>query len=262
MSEKPYQPERRENLDRSPTRDVRYDNESVRGLIVALEKDFNELRRKGAALEGKEATEINADAVMLGRDIENAKDQINKMESHATFDVLTELLNRRGFEDKLHYEVGLIDRLEHDHIHENMHILFIDIDNFKSINDTLGHDVGDLYLKTVATSMKQKLNRGTDVLARLGGDEFAAILLGNENNDAEQIAEQIREAVNQASIAAKKEAGYMKGAALADNEANVSASIGLVALQKGERPEDILKRADEAMYEAKRAGKNGVVAKF
>jgi len=221
------------------------------------------LRRKLATLEGEGTAEIEADAEMLKNDLENAKTQIETMESHATFDVLTELLNVRGFNDKLHDEIGLLNRFEHDNMHENMHVLFIDIDNFKSINDDpkLGHDVGDLYLKTVASFMKQELNRNTDVLARKGGDEFAAILLGNEHGDAEQVAEQIREAVHQASIAAKEEC-RKRGINLADNEANVSASIGLVALQKGERQEDIMKRADEAMYEAKRAGKNRVVAKF
>lgn len=212
-------------------------------------------------MEGEGKSEIEADAIMINEEMKKAEDQIKIMESHATFDVLTELLNVRGFNDKLHSEIGLIRRLEGNDMHEDMHVLFIDIDNFKSINDDpkLGHDIGDLYLKTVASYMKQKLQRDTDTLARKGGDEFAAILVGNKGVGAEYIAEELREAVLQASIAAKEEC-RKNGIDLADDEANVSASIGLVSLKKGEAPDELVKRADEAMYEAKRSGKNKVIA--
>jgi len=247
--------------------DRRYDGESTAGFMEGMIDDLTKQRLKEVELfrksgeiseekAGEMLREIQADAVMIAEQEQKALAHSATMESHAMIDVLTELPNRRSFDDKLKSEIGRLNRLEGHEAHE-AHVLLIDIDHFKQVNDTLGHDIGDLYLKTAAAYMKQVVRRGTDVLARVGGDEFAAILFENDDASAKKIAEEITAAVREASIAAKEEA-TKRGLMLSTDDGNISASIGLASFRKGEPPAILLKRADTAMYAAKESGRNQV----
>jgi diguanylate cyclase (GGDEF)-like protein/PAS domain S-box-containing protein len=157
----------------------------------------------------------------------------------AFHDVLTGLPNRALFLDRLQRALERSKRYEK----EDFAVLFLDLDRFKVVNDSLGHQIGDQLLVALSERLK-KLLRSSDTLARLGGDEFVMLLesLGDPI-DSTQISERIQEDLKQPFQ-------------LAGQPVIISASIGIVAgAPDYERPEDILRDADIAMYRAKSAGK-------
>lgn len=161
----------------------------------------------------------------------------------ATCDTLTGLLNRRGFDQALAVAFG------RRQLHPELQIalMLIDLDFFKQVNDTHGHEAGDTVLRTVAAVLEQAVRR-TDHVGRLGGDEFAIVLVGiDETAKAEQIA---------ASVIAELCKPIPIGE---DRSARIGASIGLAfAGDGGESAAALLRRADEAMYAAKQAGRGQV----
>ena len=158
-------------------------------------------------------------------------------------DALTGLANRAALEAALKREIGLSQRHGLP-----LSAVMIDIDKFKRINDSYGHAVGDLVLRTLAATVTECV-RGTDVPARLGGEEFVVILPGTDASGAELLANRIRAAVEALRCEVQ---GLGTRAAL-----QFTVSLG-VATSAGETGEQLLKRADEAMYAAKRAGGNRV----
>jgi len=165
------------------------------------------------------------------------RQQFEREYEHATHDPLTGLLNRRAFLDIGNHEVVRSKRYAH-----SLAVIFLDLDDFKQINDTKGHDVGDEALRTTAKALLSSL-RSTDQVARLGGDEFT-VLLPETGYDAAS------EAGRKISIAVK--------AALSDFPP-VRASFGIAWFGNADRlfPE-MLKAADQLMYEAKESG-NGAM---
>jgi diguanylate cyclase (GGDEF)-like protein len=159
---------------------------------------------------------------------------------HAAFhDALTGLPNRALFTDHLKLAIERTKRQPGYHFA----VLFMDLDRFKNINDSLGHIYGDQLLVAIAKRLKGCL-RQMDVIARLGGDEFAILLDGfTDLTDVLHVAEKIQEVISEPLTIDK-------------NEAFTSASIGIALSSTGyERPEDILRDADTAMYRAKDGGK-------
>lgn len=172
-----------------------------------------------------------------------AEDQIAHL---AYYDSLTELPNRRLLLDRLSVMRALSDRTYHHGA-----LLFIDLDNFKMLNDTRGHDKGDLLLQQVAQRLMAAV-RASDIVARFGGDEFVVIL--------SNLSRMVPSAATEAQNAALKISDVLsKPYALAGIDYSLTASIGL-SLFKGTSPsaEDLLKQADLAMYQAKTAGRNGI----
>ncbi|CAM8638668.1 PAS domain [Comamonadaceae bacterium] len=181
-----------------------------------------------------------------GRDISSRKAAESEIERLAFFDALTGLPNRRMLLDRL----GLALSSSH---RSGQHggLLFIDLDNFKVLNDTLGHHMGDLLLKQVAQRL-QECVRSVDTVARLGGDEFVVML--------EELHADAAMAATEAEAVAKKVLHTLnKQFALGNHNMHSSPSIG-VAMFCGhaEGIEELLKRADLAMYQAKNAGRNTV----
>ncbi|MBI5626950.1 MAG: GGDEF domain-containing protein, partial [Nitrosomonadales bacterium] len=125
-------------------------------------------------------------------------------------------------------------------------LMFIDLDKFKPVNDTFGHEVGDLLLKEVAKRL-QDCVRGSDTASRLGGDEFVVLLLTiEEEQDAVMVAEKIRHALNQPF----ELAGY---------SLHISSSIGVAVYpEHGGDEEQLVRNADIAMYHSKNSGRNNV----
>lgn len=242
---------------------VRHTPDSVTRMADDIERDYSQIIQTLESLDDPaRLQEYVADMRALLPYFGQMTGAVRNLEAHATFDTLTELPNRRSFGERLGREVSHAHRLEARGMPQQIHVLFIDIDHFKGINDNprLGHDAGDLYLKTIAEHMQGVLSRDTDVVARLGGDEFAAILLDCDENVARKLAEELREAVQQSSDVAKREYEKKNGIVLSAEEANVTASIGLASFEgKDDTDEDIMKRADKAMYVAKKEGKNKVV---
>ena len=180
----------------------------------------------------------------IGRDITQhklAQEQINAL---AFYDALTELPNRRLLIEQLKRAL-----LTHARNQQHAALLFIDLDNFKTLNDTLGHETGDLLLQQVAQRLLGCV-READTVARLGGDEFVVMLQGlsadalEAATDAEQVGHKILDA-------------FAPPFVLAGREYRSTPSIGITLFGSGAQGvEDLLKQADLAMYQAKAAGRN------
>lgn len=166
----------------------------------------------------------------------------NRLFQQAHYDALTGLPNRMAFLDRLDQSVNRASRQG-----GNLGIMFVDLDNFKLVNDTLGHPVGDRYIKVLAERFKECL-RADDAVSRLGGDEFVITAVGGTDHDLtvasiSRVADRI--------LSAASEPVLIDG-----HELRGSASIGIAIYPKdGEDPEDLLRNADTAMYHAKNLGR-------
>lgn len=162
-----------------------------------------------------------------------------EIERLAITDGLTGLFNHRHFQERLSQEFSRIDRFS-----EPLSVLIIDIDHFKKINDTYGHPVGDAVLKGVADKIRKTI-RNIDISARYGGEEFAVILIGTDERGAMNMAERLRKAVMNKTFSADK------------NTFSVTISIGISTYTKGiKRKEELIEKADKALYRAKNSGRN------
>jgi diguanylate cyclase (GGDEF)-like protein/PAS domain S-box-containing protein len=180
--------------------------------------------------------------VVNSHDITERKQTEDRLEHMATHDALTELYTRTALEGQLNDELLRAVRYEHA-----LSLFMLDLDHFKFINDTYGHQVGDSVLQGFADVLKSAL-RKTDIAARYGGEEFVIILQETPLSEAEDLAERLRKQIDEHSIS------------IADGkEINITASIGIAAFPvHGESLEDLLNAADSAMYAAKYAGRNCV----
>lgn len=179
--------------------------------------------------------------IAVKEDITERKRFVERLEFLADHDPLTNLFNRRRFQKELDWFLGQSRRYNHYGA-----ILFIDLDNFKYVNDTLGHQIGDELLVNLSKLLKERL-RDTDTIARLGGDEFAIIL---PNSDADQ-----------AQLFAKHILGLVQNHTHVNykNHASITASIGIAVFpDHGDKREELLACADLAMYQAKESGRNRV----
>jgi diguanylate cyclase (GGDEF)-like protein/PAS domain S-box-containing protein len=177
-------------------------------------------------------------------DITERKRAHEELERLASDDPLTGLLNRRRFDEELTHELKRLAR-ETD---RRAALLVLDVDRFKLVNDSLGHRAGDDVLCAIAETLRRRL-RGTDVIARLGGDEFAALLLDlHHADDASKIASELTTAIGSQAI--------LTGG----DSTSVTVSVGVVALDHTteQREIDTLVAADNAMYQAKHAGRNRI----
>lgn len=166
--------------------------------------------------------------------------EANATISHlAATDELTELYNRRYFNDRLSAAISAARRHSY-----HLSMIMIDLDHFKKVNDTYGHSAGDLVLKTFADLLRDMM-RVEDVAARWGGEEFIIILPHTPGEAAAALAERIRIAFEQQSDRA--------------TAIVLSASFGVVQLHESDDADTFISRADAALYRAKREGRNRVV---
>ena len=172
-----------------------------------------------------------------------------KLKQAGLTDALTGINNRRFFDQRLEEEISRNMRLE-----SSLSCLFIDIDHFKVINDSFGHDVGDLVLRKVAELLRAQL-RSIDVVARYGGEEFAILLGQSGRKKAIEIAERIRSIIANTTFREN------------DAEANITVSVGVSTIDfETMSSEDIksigrklLQQADRALYQAKQKGRDRVI---
>lgn len=154
----------------------------------------------------------------------------------AHYDGMTQLLNRRSMEAAM--ERAIVRRSSQGDVGS---IILLDIDHFKSVNDTFGHDVGDDVIRSVADVLRDVV-RGEDKAGRWGGEEFLCVLPGATAEGAAMVAERVRSTVERAITRPRQ----------------ITISAGVASYVKGERFSDTVKRADEALYESKRGGRNRV----
>ena len=180
----------------------------------------------------------------VARDIRYIRSAEDKIQYLAYYDTLTNLPNRNELLRQLDFEIARVHRQQ-----SQSALLFIDLDNFKYVNDSLGHQVGDLVLKEVALRLKSSI-RAEDMLARLGGDEFV-VILNNLSNDS-------FEALNQARDVSKKLNSHIAmDMHVGKMTFNLTASIGISMFSsETDSSHELLRFADTAMYEAKKSGKN------
>ncbi len=170
--------------------------------------------------------------------------EINSYEraiEESTRDHLTGLFNKAYFQSTLAQHLSLANRNNTE-----LSILFLDIDNFKEINDTFGHNSGDAILKTIARIIHQKL-RTSDILARFGGDEFVVLMPNTYKTNALVLSERLRKAISKKSIKIK------------DTNCKITISGGVAGFPvDAQKAQNLLDLADSALYRAKGAGKNSI----
>ena len=179
---------------------------------------------------------------LVFRDITELTKIKQEMERLAHTDFLTGLANRRYFMQRLNEETERVKRGN-----QPMSVLLLDMDSFKSINDTHGHDVGDRVLQVIA-SVTQEVKRLSDVAARIGGEEFAMLLPATDRDGAITLAQRLRRTINEQMIADAR-----------GRPIQVTASIGVATMSQADHGIDqILTHADRALYRAKDAGRDRV----
>ena len=221
--------------------------DAIEGVTPLYHAEFRILRRSGdwrwVRARGRVVErDSNGRALRLAgtyADINERKLAEGRLRRLAEFDTLTDLPNRALFHDRLQQAMVRATR------GKPMALLFLDIDHFKTVNDTLGHEAGDQLLKVFAARMQSAV-RQSDTVARLAGDEFTIILEGlNGLADAQMLANKLVEKLREPI-------------ALAGKSLEITVSIGVAVCTPGELDDAaLLRRADAALYEAKRRGRNG-----
>lgn len=202
--------------------------------FIAKPVRINELRARVAV--GRRVKDLQQSLVEKLHKLEEATEIISQL---ARTDELTGLHNRRSFLEI--FTLALSSAFRHNH---PLSLISIDLDHFKTVNDTLGHIAGDLVLKDFARLM-QRMARSEDIIGRLGGEEFMILLPHADCTAAAALAERIRVATTQ-----------HPGSAI---PVIVTASFGIAQWQEGEEADALIQRADKALYRAKHEGRNRVV---
>jgi diguanylate cyclase (GGDEF)-like protein len=221
---------------------IHLDSNSFLGLPMVIEDRvigvvlFSYQRENAFSTYDRHVLSIMCNHVAASIAEAQAHAQVEKM---AVTDGLTGIFNHRRFQERLSEEFARIGRHP-----EPFSLLLIDIDFFKKINDTFGHPAGDAVIKLVTKTLV-KMVRKIDIVARYGGEEFVILLLKADSNQAFQMAERIRKAVEAASIQWK------------EKKISATISIGIAAQpEDATRREDLIAHADKALYASKQGGRN------
>jgi diguanylate cyclase (GGDEF)-like protein len=189
-----------------------------------------------------QAMRLAAEVERLQQELAAAQAQMAALAARAEIDPLTDIVNRRGFERELKRACAYVKRYG-----TSAALIYLDLDGFKGINDQYGHAAGDAVLKAVAMVLSRHV-RASDLAARIGGDEFAVLLW------------QCDEAHAQAKALALESALARTTATHGGAPLTVGASAGVAVLLPLDQPDEVLERADRAMYRRKRSGRSGDAA--
>lgn len=213
----------------------------VQQRLEAIDGHLNEFFRKEEEREKAAHQQIDDMSKKLqGLEVQTQELQtrISQERELAMMDSLTGIPNRLAYDDRIQQEYARWKRFS-----EPLSVVVIDIDRFKKINDSYGHQAGDRVLKTIAQRLNS-LIRETDFLARYGGEEFVLLMPGADGTAAHGVAEKLRSEVQRAGF-------HYRGEQVA-----VTISAGVAEFQQSDRQEDVFERADKALYQAKRTGRN------
>jgi len=181
------------------------------------------------------------------RDITEQKRAYIELERLARYDTLTGLLNRRAFDSHLERECNRAERYG-----RSLCLLFMDVDDFKDYNDRYGHKEGDVVLAELGRLLRENL-RASDTAFRFGGEEFVVLLPETGASGAVNCAERMRHLFGEVEFRPHGEEGD------AEDHVHKTISVGVARFQPGIAPDELVRRADEAMYRAKRRGKDRTV---
>ncbi|MGD1524649.1 GGDEF domain-containing protein [Vibrio owensii] len=237
-------------------------NSAVEGTLVfegALDRivdDYSQLNNGGLSVEElsvlikgfveeskvmkTSATTFKSQLVLAQEEIEKLQDSIKKLQREAMIDSLTGLPNRRAFDEDMH---KLLDS------ERSFSLAVLDVDRFKSFNDTYGHQMGDRVLASVASRLRSPGIKGVKAY-RIGGEEFAVIMPKADLKLATVICESLRKSIEKISIRSKSSNNLVK---------NITASFGVAYRKQDDSYETIVHRADTLLYKAKDEGRNKVV---
>jgi diguanylate cyclase len=182
--------------------------------------------------------ELKAKFADLESEAQGLREQIEEARIKAVRDAVTGLPNRQAYDERIQQEYSRWKRFG-----DPLALMVWDIDDFKKINDTYGHQSGDKALRALAEKLKTTL-RETDFIARYGGEEFVVLLVGTDLDGAKEAAEKMRARIEKVGLKANGEIIRM------------TVSGGISMFQQGDAPQDVFERADQALYKAKGNGKN------
>ncbi len=210
--------------------------EEVKDIIATVTSEVKQVRTTNHCIK----TSLDN----LSSEISALRQDVDRLGNQAMTDPLTQVMNRRGFD-------AALENITEEVLTEGLQsaLIIIDLDNFKQINDNFGHQVGDKILRYAAATFRKGI-RGSDILARYGGEEFAIILPHTSYNGAMQVAENLRQAISARQLTTGSN-GKIIG--------RLTASFGVSSYRKTESPSEFFDRVDQAMYRAKKAGKDRVV---
>jgi len=212
------------------------DREGLRTIVESLVQTTNDMHQTNNSLELK----LNASK----QEINQLQENLEAVRTESLTDPMTGLANRKFFDDAL--TTAMAEAVERG---EPLSLMMIDIDHFKTFNDTYGHQTGDQVLRLVASSLKQNV-KGQDVAARYGGEEFSVILPNTLLRAGVTVGDHIRRAV-MAKELIKRSTGQHLG--------RITVSVGVATLRRGDNAQSLIERADSCLYGAKRNGRNRVV---
>jgi len=238
-------------------KDTNIDTETFQAQI---DKDFiklSDFENQGFSLEQvisvvrsivKESTNIRSSTVSFTEQLQKAQAEIDTLktrlaasEKDMLFDALTNVLNRRAFNDDIDAQIGTAP--------VGTCLILIDIDHFKNFNDSFGHQFGDLVLKTVAKRIQEACRDGMK-LYRFGGEEFIIIVPHSQHRVARQLAEGIRRAIEKLSIKDRRSEKVID---------SITASFGMSEWKPKQSVSQLIEATDKRLYEAKRLGRNRVM---
>lgn len=216
--------------------------ESGHGNLVGKTTEVEAVRKDGTEIPielSLSAVKIKGkwNGVGIVRDITERKRSLEMLQKMATTDTLTGIFNRRKFNSALEDEIKRVERYP-----APMSLILFDIDHFKLINDTFGHQAGDSVLAQLAKLVSKK-TRAQDVFARWGGEEFVILAPGSSLENTAQLAEKLRDAVAKWNF---------------NKVGKVTCSFGVTEFRSGENADALTKRVDDALYRAKKNGRNRV----
>ena len=215
----------KEDLDRLQTKLVE--------AAISIENEMNNVNENLKSGQ-EQVTKLENKIAQLEKELQQTK-------ASSRLDHLTGVLNRRSYEEELSKVESLYQRTQQDYA-----VVFFDIDHFKNVNDTYGHDAGDIVLKTFSTLLK-KLTRDTDILARYGGEEFIATLHYQDKEELHKYISRIKSAVTSNKFLYK------------DQKIRITFSAGVTIRSIYNTKEEAISDADKLLYEAKNSGRNKII---
>ena len=213
------------------------DPETLRTMSLRLLKETRRMQDTNRKLEQK--------LVASRDDIESLQRDLDEVRRESLLDPLTKIFNRKCFDESLVKAIA-----EAGTTGDPLCLVMVDIDHFKTFNDTFGHQTGDQVLRLVAMTLKSN-TKGRDIAARYGGEEFAAILPSTDLPNAVLLCENIRKAIHAKELL-KRSTNEKLG--------RITASFGVARLRSTDTAASLIERADRCLYAAKHAGRNRVVS--